>query len=128
MHQTFPYCPSFSLFILLQERSKIKRLKFASSFTSPDFFFKFFLCYEVFAKQKKTERSTIYYSYRAVLVGFAGGMREPYQRSKDSTLRTTAVAPSVTCHSHTFILAAFLDIAKKNVAQPSSSSGRASVI
>ncbi len=25
------------------------------------FFFKFFLCYEVFAKQKKTERSSNYY-------------------------------------------------------------------
>ena len=39
-----------------------KKLKFASSFTSPDFFFKKKFCYEVFAKQKKTERFRLYYS------------------------------------------------------------------
>ena len=32
------------------------------SFTSPDFFLIFF-CYDVFAKQKKTERSRLYYSF-----------------------------------------------------------------
>ena len=40
-------------------------------------------------------------------------MREPDQRPEDSTLRATAVAPSLTCHSHTFILAALLDIATR---------------
>jgi hypothetical protein len=40
------------------------------SFASPDFFFKFFLCYEVTVKQKNYKRSTYYY-----LEGpYAGGM------------------------------------------------------
>jgi len=39
-----------------------KRLKFASSFTSPDFFFKFF-CYEVIVKQKIYHKKFITHGY-----------------------------------------------------------------
>ena len=43
--------------------SKIKKLKFASSFTSPDFFFKKNFCYEVIVKQKIHKRASNYYYY-----------------------------------------------------------------
>ena len=38
-----------------------KKAKICFVIISPDFFFKFFLCYEVFAKQKKKKESGKYY-------------------------------------------------------------------
>ncbi len=54
-HELKPFTPPLSS--ALPSARELKPL--LRHLQAPDFFFKFFLCYEVFAKQKKTERVAI---------------------------------------------------------------------
>jgi len=53
------------MFSSLMKQNKKAKICFVICFTG--FFFLNFLCYEVFAKQKKTELPRLYYSYPPVI-------------------------------------------------------------